>query len=71
MTHLDALELRLSNERNRLHKATNKAEIELRKVWVAQIEKEIEEELKFLGKTREELPPMSADDLERELKDLL
>ena len=42
--HLSALQLRLSNERARLAAATRPGEIELRKVWVAQIEKEIAQE---------------------------
>jgi hypothetical protein len=41
MDHLDALELRLSNERIRLASATSPQERELRAVWVKQIEKEI------------------------------
>lgn len=49
MTHLDALELRLSNERLRLSAATSTQEKEMRTVWVAQIEKEIAAEYKFLG----------------------
>jgi phosphosulfolactate phosphohydrolase-like enzyme len=41
MSHLDALNLRLSNERNRLATAKTVRERDMRKVWVAQIEKEI------------------------------
>ncbi len=41
MTHLSALNLRLSNERNYLAKAKTENEKALRKVWIAQIEKEI------------------------------
>ena len=48
-THLDALMRRLVEEKARLAKATKPAEIEVRKVWVAQIEKEIANEHKFLG----------------------
>lgn len=48
MTHLDALELRLSNERVRLSQAKTKGEQELRKVWIAQMEREIAGERKFL-----------------------
>ena len=42
--HLSALQLRLSNERARLAAATREGEIDMRRVWVAQIEKEIEQE---------------------------
>ena len=59
MTHLDSLQLRLSNERIRLSKATG-AEAQLRAVWVAQLEKEIAGERTFL-------PPVSDDDLLAEL----
>lgn len=41
MSHLNALQVRLSNERNYLAKAKSEGERALRKVWVAQIEKEI------------------------------
>jgi hypothetical protein len=41
MSHLNALQLSLSNERNRLAKAKTQGERDLRKVWVAQLEKEI------------------------------
>jgi len=46
--HLSALQLRLSNERARLAAATRPGEIELRRVWVAQIEKEIEQERAYV-----------------------
>lgn len=49
MTHLDALELRLSNERIRLSQATSESEKALRTVWVAQCEKEVAREYEFLG----------------------
>jgi hypothetical protein len=49
LTHLNALEFSLFNEEQRLKAATNPQEIELRKVWVSQYEKEIEAEKKFLG----------------------
>ena len=47
MTHLNALQLRLSNERMRLQDAKSSAERELRAVWVKQLEKEIQGEEKF------------------------
>jgi hypothetical protein len=40
-SHLNALQLHLSNERNYLAKAKTDGERELRKVWITQIEKEI------------------------------
>lgn len=46
--HLASLQLRLSNERARLAAATRPGEIELRRVWVAQIEKEIEQERAYV-----------------------
>lgn len=54
MNHLDALNLRLSNERARLSSAKSQAEIELRKVWIAQIEKEIGDEAKFSGEVSDD-----------------
>jgi len=63
MDHLSALQLSLSNERIRLSQATNKGEIEMRKVWVKQLEKEIEGEYKFLNKNN----AMSDDELLKEL----
>jgi len=62
MTHLNALQLRLLNERARLAVARSAQEIEARTVWVAQIEKEIAAEAQFAA-----LPEMSDDDLMREL----
>lgn len=67
MTHLDALQLNLSNERNRLAAATCPKERELRAVWVAQLEKEIAGEKAFLGMTDTPPAPMSDDDLFAEL----
>lgn len=40
-SHLNALQLRLSNERGYLARAKTENEKALRKVWIAQIEKEI------------------------------
>ena len=48
-SHLDALNLRLSNERNYLAKAKTQGERDLRKVWIAQIQKEIGAEQAFIG----------------------
>lgn len=48
-SHLAALELRLSHERDRLAASKTPKERELRRVWVAGIEKEIAAEKAFLG----------------------
>lgn len=63
MTHLNALELRLSDERGYLAKAKTEGERELRRVWIAQIEKEIAGERVFVAKQDE----MTDDDLLAEL----
>ena len=63
MTHLNALELRLSNERGYLAKAKTEGERELRRVWIAQIEKEIAGERVFVAKQDE----MTDDELLAEL----
>lgn len=60
MTHINALNLRLSNERNYLAKAKTEGERELRQVWISQIEKEISFE-------QEHFPEMSDDELLAEL----
>lgn len=62
MSHLNALQFRLSNERIRLSQAKNKNEQELRKVWIRQLEKEIAGEKKFVG-----FEEMSDDQLLAEL----
>lgn len=61
MTHLEALQLRLSNERCRY--AADRSH--LRKVWIAQIEKEIANEVAFLAKAE---PEMTDDELLAELE---
>ena len=48
-SHLDALTLRLYREKERLANAKNKKEKELRAVWIAQIEREIQAEKDFIG----------------------
>ena len=48
-SHLNDLQFRLHNEQQRLANAVRVDEIKLRKVWVHQIEKEIDAEYKFLG----------------------
>jgi hypothetical protein len=67
MAHLNALELRLSNERNYLAKAKTDKERELRNVWISQIQKEIDRERGFLGLKGGDGPSMSDDDLLSEL----
>ena len=49
LTHLNALETRLSNERNYLALEKNATGQEIRRVWIRQIEKEIADEKAFLG----------------------
>lgn len=48
-SHLVALQERLSRERERLKQAKTDDERVQRQVWVAQAERELEGELKFLG----------------------
>lgn len=59
MNHLDALQLRLFNERQRLAAAKTNAEREMRAVWVRGIEREIASEREFLS----EQPEMTDDEL--------
>lgn len=47
-THYAALMTRLSNEKGYLALATKQSEIDLRTVWIKQIEKEIAQEAEFL-----------------------
>ena len=64
-THLNALELRLSHEREYLRAATSEGEKALRRVWIAQIKREIEcEEHFILGvvPSRTVLTPALTDD---------
>jgi hypothetical protein len=62
-SHIDALEFRLSNERQRLSRATKAQEITLRTIWCKQIEKEIEDEYKRQGIFPSVVSDMSDDDL--------
>ena len=48
-THLHALELRRSHERERLNRAATEQERALRRTWLAQIERELEAERLLLG----------------------
>jgi hypothetical protein len=59
-SHLSALELRLSNERERmLHDPQNR----LRPVWIAQIEREIKQERELLKLGTQDMPDLSDDEL--------
>jgi hypothetical protein len=67
LTHLNALELRLSHERGYLATAKTDKERQLRAVWIQQIEKEIEGECRFLGIDKADDIEISDDDLLAEL----
>lgn len=60
--HLSALELRLSHERVYLRNAKTEHERELRRIWIAQLEREILSEHKFC-ETRAIDPEMSDAEL--------
>jgi hypothetical protein len=66
-SHLDALNVRLSHERSYLLEAKTNQEKELRKVWISQIEKEIEKEKEFLNMKTFAPSAVSDDDLLNEL----
>jgi hypothetical protein len=65
-SHLSALRVRLSHKRDYLARAKSRNEVEARTVWIAQIEKEIAAEMKFLGDV-DPINSMSDDDLLRKL----
>ena len=68
LSHLNALEIRLSHERGYLAAAKSTKERAIREVWIAQIEREIVGEKKFLGLEAEAgLPEMTDDELLAEL----
>jgi len=65
LSHLNALEYRLHREKfHYLPMAKTQAEIEMRKVWIAQIEREIAGEREFLAASADNL---SDDELLAEL----
>lgn len=73
-THYAALMTRLSHEKQYLLEAKTEQEKELRTVWIAQIEKEITQEVEFLKSKginvyseKSEVDSMSDDDLLNEL----
>lgn len=61
--HLSVLRLSLSHERARMAAAKTDAERAHRAVWVAQIEREIAGEERFLGVGVDPGPTLSDDDL--------
>lgn len=63
LTHLNALSLRLSHERGYLAAAKSEKERALRAVWIAQIEREIANEKRFLGIDDAPQSDMSDDEL--------
>lgn len=66
-THLNALRLRRSHELSRLARATSINECQLRAVWISQIDKEIADELKFIGIQDGPAEVMTDDELLAEL----
>ena len=62
-SHLSALELRLSHEKVYLSNADSDGERQIRKAWISQIEKEIQDEKTFLG-IKEEIITNAATDAE-------
>ena len=73
LSHLHAIQLRLSHERTRLAQARSDKEIAHRKVWVQGIERELADEKRFLAargivvEDSLEAILMSDDELVREL----
>ena len=61
--HLNALRVRLSHERGYLATTITEGERELRRVWIAQIEREIAQEEKFLSISGDALVAMTDDEL--------
>ena len=66
--HLDALELGLSHERERLRLARSQQEIAYREIWVRQYEREIASERELLGLPPEGDAPMTLDEILAELE---
>lgn len=67
MRHIDYLQNQLYAEKARLAMAKNSGEIELRTVWVRQLEREIAAEAALTGDTVDPLDSMSDEDLLKEL----
>lgn len=66
-SHLVALQQHLSHEQGYLAKAKGQKEIELRSVWIHQIEREIEGEIRFLEKKGYVIPTL--DEIFSEMDD--
>lgn len=67
LTHLNALHVRLSHERNRLNTSKSENERKMRQVWVNGIEKEIAHECLHLGITFPIVNDISDEDLLKQL----
>lgn len=67
LSHLNALEFGLHNESMRLKEAKSQSEIELRSVWVKQLEKQIEDGRAMLGLAKSETVEMSDAELLAEI----
>lgn len=67
MTHLSNLKIRLSNERNYLARSKSDGERKMRKVWINQIEREINSEMEFLKIKSAPFDPMTDEELLAEL----
>lgn len=64
ISHLDALNIRLQHEREYLAAAKTEKERDIRRVWIAGIQREIANEMDFLGgKVDTLVESMSDDDL--------
>ena len=68
-SHLDALELSLSHERERLRLAQHPVEISYREIWVRQYEREIASEREFLSLPPEDAP-LTLDEMIAQLGEL-
>lgn len=66
-SHLNALNVNLSNEKIRLETAQSEIERQMRRVWIVQLEKEVAAERAFLGLPVEVTECLSDDDLLAEL----
>lgn len=66
-SHLTALEAGLSHERVRLQNANRLGERALRLIWIAQREREIAAERKFLGLDADPVLDMTEDEVLAEL----
>jgi hypothetical protein len=68
MTHLEALSIRRFNEAARLMQAKDPREIALRKVWLAQIDKEIAQEIALNGRPETPCHDLTDEELFAELE---